>query len=43
MQIDVNQNPEQIARDNIDKLLRNAGWAIQSAKKSIGTNHLELL
>lgn len=33
MQIDVNQNPEQIARDNIDKLLRNAGWAIQSAKK----------
>ncbi|MCT7406604.1 type I restriction endonuclease subunit R [Aliarcobacter cryaerophilus] len=33
MQIDVNQNPEQIARDSIDKLLRNAGWAIQSAKK----------
>ena len=30
---DINQNPEQIARDNIDKLLRNAGWAIQSAKK----------
>lgn len=29
----INQNPEQIARDNIDKLLRNAGWAIQSAKK----------
>jgi len=33
MQIDINQNPEQLARDNIDKLLRNAGWAIQSAKK----------
>lgn len=30
---DINQNPEQFARDNIDKLLRNAGWAIQSAKK----------
>jgi len=30
---DINQNPEQTARDNIDKLLRNAGWAIQSAKK----------
>jgi len=29
----MNQNPEQFARDNIDKLLRNAGWAIQSAKK----------
>ena len=33
MQIDINQNPEQLARDNIDKLLRNAGWAIQNAKK----------
>lgn len=32
-QNDINQNPEQFARDNIDKLLRNAGWAIQSAKK----------
>ncbi len=30
---DVNQNPEQRARDNIDKLLKQAGWAIQSAKK----------
>ncbi len=30
---DINQNPEQLARDNIDKLLRNAGWAIQNAKK----------
>ena len=30
---DINQNPEQFARDNIDKLLRNAGWTIQSAKK----------
>lgn len=26
----INQNPEQIARDNIDKMLRDAGWAIQS-------------
>lgn len=32
-QNDINQNPEQFARDNIDNLLRNAGWAIQSAKK----------
>ncbi len=32
-QHDTNQNPEQIARDTIDKLLRSAGWAIQSAKK----------
>jgi type I restriction enzyme R subunit len=30
---DINQNPEQIARDDIDKLLRNAGWAIQSKDK----------
>ena len=28
-----NQNPEQKARDNIDALLRQAGWIIQSAKK----------
>ena len=28
-----NQNPEQKARDNIDALLRQAGWVIQSAKK----------
>lgn len=26
----VNQNPEQIARDKIDGLLRAAGWAVQS-------------
>ena len=26
----INQNPEQIARDTIDKMLRNAGWVIQS-------------
>ncbi len=31
--MDVNQNPEQQARDNIDKQLRNAGWAIQHNKK----------
>jgi type I restriction enzyme R subunit len=26
----INQNPEQIARDTIDKMLRSAGWVIQS-------------
>ncbi|HEY9190910.1 MAG TPA: DEAD/DEAH box helicase family protein [Sulfurovum sp.] len=30
---EINQNPEQIARDKIDKLLSDSGWAIQSAKK----------
>lgn len=29
----VNQNPEQKARDNIDALLTQAGWVVQSAKK----------
>ncbi|KTD35005.1 Type-1 restriction enzyme R protein [Legionella nautarum] len=29
----VNQNPEQIARDEIDVLLRKAGWAVQDKKK----------
>jgi type I restriction enzyme, R subunit len=28
-----NQNPEQYARDQIDALLRNAGWVIQSKTK----------
>jgi type I restriction enzyme R subunit len=28
-----NQNPEQKARDNIDALLGQAGWVVQSAKK----------
>ena len=28
-----NQNPEQKARDNIDALLKQAGWIVQSAKK----------
>ncbi len=28
-----NQNPEQQARDNIDALLKRAGWVVQSAKK----------
>ena len=28
-----NQNPEQKARDNIDTLLNQAGWVVQSAKK----------
>jgi type I restriction enzyme, R subunit len=26
----INQNPEQIARDHIDKMLADAGWAVQS-------------
>lgn len=29
----VNQNPEQIARDNIDKQLTVCGWVIQSTKQ----------
>jgi len=28
----INQNPEQIARDRIDEMLRQAGWAVQSKK-----------
>lgn len=28
-----NQNPEQKARDNIDALLKQAGWAVQDNKK----------
>jgi type I restriction enzyme, R subunit len=30
---DINQNPEQKARDNIDAILKEAGWKIQHAKK----------
>jgi len=29
----INQNPEQIARDKIDKMLIDAGWVVQSKKK----------
>ncbi|MCK9435976.1 MAG: DEAD/DEAH box helicase family protein [Synergistaceae bacterium] len=29
----INQNPEQKARDNIDKMLVEAGWVVQSKKK----------
>jgi len=29
----INQNPEQIARDRIDEMLRQAGWAVQSKGK----------
>jgi len=28
----VNQNPEQKARDNIDKMLGDAGWIVQDKK-----------
>ncbi|WP_417558362.1 DEAD/DEAH box helicase family protein [Mesoflavibacter zeaxanthinifaciens] len=30
MSKDINQNPEQIARDKIDAMLREAGWVVQS-------------
>ena len=29
----INQNPEQKARDNIDKMLVETGWVVQSKKK----------
>jgi len=29
----INQNPEQIARDNIDKMLEESGWVVQSKSK----------
>jgi len=35
--MDENQNPEQIARDNIDRQLRTCGWIIQN-KKQINLN-----
>jgi type I restriction enzyme, R subunit len=30
---DINQTPEQKARDNIDKLLKESGWQVQDKKK----------
>ncbi|RRO12361.1 type I restriction endonuclease subunit R [Flavobacteriaceae bacterium 14752] len=33
MPADINQNPEQIARDKIDKMLLEAGWEVQSKSK----------
>lgn len=30
--IDFKQNPEQLARDSIDKQLRNCGWVIQNLR-----------
>jgi len=33
MTANINQNPEQIARDKIDEMLREAGWLVQSKKK----------
>ena len=33
----INQNPEQKARDNIDKMLVDAGWVVQN-KKAININ-----
>lgn len=33
MPADINQNPEQIARDKIDKMLLEAGWDVQSKNK----------
>jgi type I restriction enzyme R subunit len=29
----INQNPKQIARDRIDKMLMDAGWTVQSKNK----------
>ena len=29
----VNQTPEQVARDNIDRMLSHAGWVVQDKKK----------
>ena len=31
----INQNPEQIVRDKIDKMLIDAGWVVQSKKKNM--------
>lgn len=33
MSKNINQNPEQIARDKIDQMLVDAGWVVQSKKK----------
>lgn len=33
MENSINQNPEQIARDKIDEMLREAGWLVQSKSK----------
>jgi type I restriction enzyme R subunit len=33
MAVDINQNPKQRARDNIDKMLRAAGWHVQNKYK----------
>ncbi|WP_304238324.1 DEAD/DEAH box helicase family protein, partial [Jiulongibacter sediminis] len=30
----INQNPEQVARDRIDEMLRNSGWKVQSKKNT---------
>ena len=32
-----NQNPEQMARDQIDKMLEEAGWNVQARRRSIST------
>ena len=33
MSNNINQNPEQIARDKIDQMLMLAGWVVQSKQK----------
>jgi type I restriction enzyme R subunit len=39
MSTDKNQNPEQIARDKIDTMLREAGWLVQSKNEvDLGAN-----
>ncbi|HFD12686.1 MAG TPA: type III restriction endonuclease subunit R, partial [Crenotrichaceae bacterium] len=37
MTAEINQNPEQKARDNIDAMLIEAGWVVQN-KKNINFN-----
>lgn len=35
MVVNINQTPEQKARDNIDELLTQAGWLVQDKKKKM--------
>jgi type I site-specific restriction endonuclease len=39
--VQINQNPEQKARDNIDAMLDAAGWKVQDKKRSISTRAWE--
>src|SRR5882672_5488802 len=37
LEMPANQNPEQVARDRVDRLLTDSGWAVQG-KKAIDFN-----